>query len=187
MSNGNKGIGRARGAFADGGCPWDVKIDLEVFWAHVKRLARSDNTPVLMFCNTRFGYDLIHSNPTWFRYDIVLQKPKGVNFLDANRMPMRSHEMLYVFSKKQAFYSRPMGVKCPLSVLEFPSVRGQHPTEKPIALYETLLRLYCPPGGTVLDPTAGSFNSVLAAKGLGLRSVGIEKDRNFFWSAMKKF
>ena len=44
---------------ARGSCPWDVKINLEEFWIQVKRLCKNDSTPVLMFCTTRFGYELI--------------------------------------------------------------------------------------------------------------------------------
>lgn len=88
------------------GCDWDVKIDLDKFWKQVKRLAKNDNTPVIMFCTTKFGAELIASNPDWFRYDLVWNKSLGVGFLSANKMPLRSHEMIYVFSKKGAFYSR---------------------------------------------------------------------------------
>ena len=94
------------GIVVSGGCPWDIKIDLDKFWIEVKRCCKNDNTPVLMFCNTRFGIDLINSNPEWFRYDLVWNKNHGVNFLHANKMPMKSHEMIYVFSKKRAFYNR---------------------------------------------------------------------------------
>lgn len=92
--------------FAESGCAWDIKIDLVAFWVEVKRLCRNDKTPVLMFCNTRFGIDLITSNPDWFRYDIVWDKQTGTNFLLANKQPMKSHEMIYVFSKKGANYNR---------------------------------------------------------------------------------
>jgi len=85
---------------------WDVKIDLVKFWEQVKRLAKNDHVPVLMFCSTSFGNDLINSNPKWFRYDLVWSKSNAVGFLTANKMPMRSHEMIYVFSKKGAFYNR---------------------------------------------------------------------------------
>ena len=98
--------GIAYSARAHFGCDWDVKIDLVKFWEQVKRLAKDDHTPVLMFCNTKFGYDLIQSNPSWFRYDLVWDKGHGVSFLLANKMPMKSHEMVYVFSKKGAFYRR---------------------------------------------------------------------------------
>lgn len=87
-------------------CAWDIPIDLTQFWVHVKRLARDDHTPVLMFCSTKFGVELIKSNPDWFRYDLVWSKSNAVGFLTANKMPMRSHEMVYVFAKKGATYYR---------------------------------------------------------------------------------
>jgi len=88
------------------GCSWDIKIDLSAFWVQVKRLCKNDHTPVLMFCSTKFGYELIKSNEDWFRYDLVWNKQRGVSFLSANKMPMRSHELIYVFSKKGATYYR---------------------------------------------------------------------------------
>jgi site-specific DNA-methyltransferase (adenine-specific) len=89
-----------------GGCEWDVPIDLEAFWVQVKRLCKNDHTPVLMFCTTKFGVELIKSNEDWFRYDLVWSKTNAVGFLMANKMPMRSHEMIYVFAKKGANYTR---------------------------------------------------------------------------------
>ena len=85
---------------------WDIKIDLKKFWIEVKRIVKDDHTPVLMFCNTKFGFDLYNSNPEWFRYDLVWNKNRGISFLSANKMPMKSHEMIYVFSKKGANYYR---------------------------------------------------------------------------------
>jgi site-specific DNA-methyltransferase (adenine-specific) len=87
-------------------CSWDIPIDLTAFWVQVKRLCKNDHTPVLMFCSTKFGYELIKSNEDWFRYDLVWNKKRGVSFLTANKMPMRSHELIYVFSKKGANYNR---------------------------------------------------------------------------------
>jgi site-specific DNA-methyltransferase (adenine-specific) len=88
------------------GCAWDVPIDLTQFWTQVKRLCKDDHTPVLMFCSTKFGFELYNSNPDWFRYDLVWNKSRGVSFLSANKMPLRSHEMIYVFAKKGATYYR---------------------------------------------------------------------------------
>jgi site-specific DNA-methyltransferase (adenine-specific) len=212
-------------------CAWDVKIDLEAFWIQVKRLARNENTPVLMFCNTRFGIELINSNPKWFRYDLVWNKVRGVSFLSVNKQPMKSHEMIYVFSKKGAYYKRvdvddptkkahsqyykdisnttrsdnvyttsdskltlskgcEDGKRCPLSVINLPKVgtfKDKHPTEKPVELYKWLLSRYCPDAGTVLDPTAGSFNSIKAAQELNLNGIGIEKDKRFYDNAVTAF
>lgn len=54
-----------------------------------------------------------------------------------------------------------------------------HPTVKPTALMEYLVRLVTPPGGVVLDPFAGSGSTGKAAVRLGFRFVGIEIDAAF--------
>ena len=185
-----------RGAFVGGtaskGCPWDIKIDLVEFWNQVKRLCKDEHTPVLMFCNTKFGYELIASNPKWFRYDLVWDKGRGVSFLLANKQPMKSHEMIYIFSKSGSYYNRidisgnDGTTKCPLSVIQIRTKHGNHPTEKPKELYKWLIERYCPKDGLVLDPTAGSFNSIIVAKELGLKAIGIEMDNDFFWKAVNR-
>lgn len=204
------------------GCSWDIKLDLNEFWVQVKRLCKNDNTPVLMFCNTKFGIELINSNPSWFRYDLVWNKDRGVSFLLANKQPMKSHEMIYVFSKKGSYYKRIDDIgeflswkshnqegktrttpiagnrniatpndgthRCVKSVITIkkPNTLG-HPTEKPEELYEWLLKRYCPENGCILDPTAGSFNCIKVAKKLKLKSIGIEKEKRFFWQAVSSF
>ena len=100
------GVPRENTEGAFGGCLWDIKIDLEAFWTQVERLMKDDHTPILHFCNTRFGYELMKSKESWFRYDLIWSKTNGVGFLLANKMPMRSHENIYVFSKKGAKYNR---------------------------------------------------------------------------------
>lgn len=209
-----------------GACAWDVKIDLKEFWEQVERLMKNDHTPIIHFCNTRFGFELYNSNPKWFRYDIVWDKGQGASFLLANKMPMKCHEMIYVFSKKGCYYKRVDektdkggyqrwgkkgyknalynvdrlpggtegggdGLRCVLSVLKCKSYIGAiafcpHPTAKPVGLYSWLLERYCPEGGTVLDPTAGSFNSIEAACDLGLNGIGIEKDEKFYQAAVAR-
>ena len=206
-------------------CAWDIKIDLKPFWEQIRRIRRSDHTPTIHFCTTKFGYELIQSNPDEFRYDLVWDKQRGVSFLSANKMPMRSHEMIYVFSKAGAFYNRvdisgnfkkwekdpnsvrkgqvyspevPRtnssggdGKRCALSVIDIRQkasyqMKGGHPTEKPCDLYRFLIDRYCPPGGTVLDPTAGSFNSVFTAYEMDRSAIGIEKDDKFYKKAEER-
>ena len=195
------------------GCHWDVKIDLEKIWKEVKRIRKNEHSPTIHFCTTKFGIDLIKSNEKEFRYDLVWTKTNAVGFLQANKMPMRSHEMMYVFSKAGAFYKRidikgdfpaggggrssanfmpiagmpntgttEAGRRCVKSYLEIANkkAKGQHPTAKPIELYKWLIERYCPPGGTVLDPTFGSCNSGTAAKELNRNYIGIEMNKDFF-------
>jgi site-specific DNA-methyltransferase (adenine-specific) len=66
------------------------------------------------------------------------------------------------------------------NVLRFPSVRdGDHPTEKPNALLQTLLSVVTPPSGVVIDPFAGSGSTLTACKALNLTGVGIEADERY--------
>ena len=205
---------------ASDGCAWDIKIDLEVFWKEVRRIRKSDHTPTIHFCTTKFGYELIKSNEKEFRYDLIWNKEKGVSFLQSNKMPMRSHEMMYVFSKAGANYYRKdiegdfpntrrgKGKKsnvynfdynqfssttsttkrCVKTIVTIPNfgAKDSHPTQKPIDLYKFLIERYSKEGDTILDPTAGSFNSCFVAHEMKRRAIGIEKDTKFFWKAVCK-
>jgi DNA modification methylase len=85
-------------------CKWDVKIDLEKLWKQLKRIAKNDRTPFFFSCTTKFGYDLIGANPKWFRWDLVWEKNRAAGFLNAYKLPMRKHEMIYCFAKKSPEY-----------------------------------------------------------------------------------
>ena len=78
-------------------CKWDVKIDLHLMWKELKRICKRDAVYVF-FTTTKFGIELINSNPKWFRYDIVWEKSRTAGFLSANKMPLRTHEMIYIFA-----------------------------------------------------------------------------------------
>lgn len=60
-----------------------------------------------------------------------------------------------------------------------PDVRNPHPTVKPLELMRWLVRLLCPPGGLVLDPTAGSGTTGAAAVLEGRRFIGIELEPTY--------
>ena len=167
---------------------WDIPIDLEEFWKEIKRIRRNDHSPTIHFCSTKFGIDLINSNPKEFRYDLVWTKPNAVGFLSVNKMPMRAHEMIYVFSKTGAYYERidvtkdlstKRCVKSYVEVINKKQKKG-HPTAKPIELYKWLIERYCPLNGTILDPTFGSCNSGKAAQELNRHYIGIENNKSFF-------
>jgi site-specific DNA-methyltransferase (adenine-specific) len=84
-------------------CKWDCAIDLSQFWIEVNRICK-ETTPMFFTCSTKFGVSLINSNPKNFRYDMVWIKSAPCGFLNAKKMPMRKHEMLYVFYRKLPFY-----------------------------------------------------------------------------------
>lgn len=83
---------------------WDIPIDLKQMWIELKKICKKDCVYVF-FCTTKFGYKLIQSNEKWFRYDLVWEKSRKVGFLNANRMPLRKHEMMYVFKEKGGTYN----------------------------------------------------------------------------------
>jgi DNA modification methylase len=86
------------------GCEWDNVIDLEKMWKQLNRICK-DTTAIVFFCTTKFGNTLINSNPKQFRYDLVWEKSNSVGFLNANKMPLRLHEMMYIFYKKLPTYN----------------------------------------------------------------------------------
>ncbi len=82
-------------------CGWDVKINLDLMWKELERVCKP-NCNYVFFTTTKFGIELINSKPDWFRYDLVWEKNLPAGFLWANHMPMRYHEMVYIFSKEGA-------------------------------------------------------------------------------------
>jgi site-specific DNA-methyltransferase (adenine-specific) len=69
----------------------------------------------------------------------------------------------------------------PSQVQRFTSVSGaEHPTQKPVALMEYLIRTYTNPGNLVLDNCMGSGTTGVAAMNTGRRFIGIERDPDYF-------
>mgnify|MGYP003637955707 FL=1 len=81
-------------------CVWDEELDLGLFWEQVNRICR-DTTPMFFCCNTKFGNTLINSNEKNFKFDVVFLKSKSTSFLLAKKQPMRKHELIYAFYRKQ--------------------------------------------------------------------------------------
>ena len=79
-------------------CVWDVKLDLVKMWEQLKRIGKN-GCIYIFFTTTKYGYELIRSNPEYFRYDIVWEKSNTVGFLGSKKMPLRAHEMIYVFAR----------------------------------------------------------------------------------------
>lgn len=84
---------------------WDKHINIQRLWIELKRVGKP-TTPYIFFTTTKFGHQLIKSNEKWFRYDLVWNKPNASSgFLLAKKMPLRSHEMIYVFYKQLPLYN----------------------------------------------------------------------------------
>ena len=86
-------------------CDFDKNvINLEEMWNQLNRVCKI-NCPMIFTCTTKFGIKLINSNPKNFRYDLVWLKNTSSGFLLAKKMPLRKHEMIYVFYRKLPSYN----------------------------------------------------------------------------------
>jgi len=61
-----------------------------------------------------------------------------------------------------------------------------HPTQKPVQVLRPLIEAFCRPGGIVLDPFCGSGSTLVAARELARRFVGIELDRTHYLTASRR-
>lgn len=77
-------------------------------------------------------------------------------------------------------------LRYPSSVQNFNRERGLHPTQKPVALFEYLIKTYTNPGELVLDNCAGSGTTAIAAEQSGRRWVCIEREEKYFDKAVER-
>ena len=74
----------------------------------------------------------------------------------------------------------------PTSILQFKSERGLHPTQKPVALLEYLIKTYSNEGELILDNCMGSGSTCVAAINTKRDYIGIEMDENYYNIAVKR-
>lgn len=82
-------------------------IDLDKLWEHYKRIIK-DNGAIVLFSQQPFSAKLIESQPKMFRYEWIWEKEQGTGFLNAKKMPLKSHENILVFYKKPPVYNPQM-------------------------------------------------------------------------------
>nr|WP_303801396.1 site-specific DNA-methyltransferase [Snodgrassella alvi] len=85
-------------------CEWDKIIHFDELWPDLHRVAKA-NAAILIFGIEPFSSKIRISNLKNYRYDIVYEKPNATGFLNANRQPLRAHENISVFYKKQPVYN----------------------------------------------------------------------------------
>ena len=192
-------------------CKWDTVIPFEPMWEQLKRITK-DNGAICLFGSEPFSSHLRLSNLKMFKYDWTTIKSKPTGHLNAKKQPLRTVESISVFYKKQCGYY-PQGLKdCDVMVsrtnrgnyrkcskttrqtktgypkqhLEIRSIDGQHPTQKPVALLEYLIKTYTLENETVLDFTMGSGSTGVACKNLDRGFIGIEKEQKYYDIAREK-
>ncbi len=83
---------------------WDAVIPFEKLWENYNRIIKP-NGVIALFCDGMFMADLMVSNRKMWRYNLVWDKQLPSGFLNANRQPLRIHEEIVIFYKKQPTYN----------------------------------------------------------------------------------
>lgn len=83
---------------------WDENIDLEKLWFEWRRVVK-ENGAFIFTATQPFATDLINSARDLFKYDLVWNKIRACGFLNANKMPLKTHESILIFYKKLPVYN----------------------------------------------------------------------------------
>ena len=86
---------------------WDSLIPFEPLWEQYLRVAKQ-NAPIVLFCQGMFTAELMMSQPKLWRYNLIWNKVRPSGFLNAKRMPIRSHEDIAVFYREQPTFNPQM-------------------------------------------------------------------------------
>ena len=194
---------------------WDAVIPFEPLWREYWRVAKP-NAAVVLTAQCPFDKSLGASQLQHLKYEWLWRKTRATGHLNAKKQPMKAHENVLVFYRQQPLYNPQGLVRkavptirkggdnggnygksdkdalqefenYPNSVLEFASHGGTvHPTQKPVALFEYLIRTYTDEGMTVLDNCAGSGTTAIAAERTGRNWICIERDETYFTKACER-
>jgi site-specific DNA-methyltransferase (adenine-specific) len=195
-------------------CKWDSVIPFEPLWDQYRRIAK-DNAAIVLTASQPFTTSLIASNMAEFKYCWVWDKGNPTNVANAKRQPLKYHEDVAVFYRKQCTYNpikwegKPnhvqganakvrkaesvgdlgrvaddlSGLKYPRSIVDIPkhsSQCGLHPTQKPVALMEYLVKTYTNRGDKVLDNCMGSGTTGVACANTERHFIGMEMNAEYF-------
>lgn len=189
-------------------CKWDSVIPFEPMWECLKSLIK-DNGAIVLFGSEPFSSHLRMSNIKWYKYDWVWNKISFSNQMMAKYQPLRITENICVFNSKiykpqnlikcdritkqgskitdnvgcwvRNSEYRQEYTNYPKNLIEFGKDRPSlHPTQKPVALIEYLIKTYTNEGETVLDFTMGSGTTGVACVNTNRNFIGIELDEKYF-------
>lgn len=101
---------------------WDKIIPFDLLWDSYNRILKENGVAVL-FSQMPFTALLVGSNLKNFRYEWVWQKSKATGFMNAKKMPLKTHENILVFYKKLPTYN-PQGTRTGVSIKTGRSRKG---------------------------------------------------------------
>ena len=147
---------------------WDKKLPSGMQIAKYRPMQRHEN--VLVFC--------YNGTPNYYPIKTPQKERKGKIYSRSETSPIK-----YDDGKLKTYKE-----KNPQSIIEFYKRDGVslHPTQKPVALLEYLIRTYTNEGETVLDFTMGSGSTGVAAMNTGRKFIGIEMDDGYYDVAVKR-
>ena len=187
---------------------WDSVIPLEALWEQYRRVIKP-NGVIVLTAQTPFDKVLGCSNLRMLKYEWIWVKQQGTGHLNAKKMPLKNHENILVFYNKLPTYHPQMdkgepytcksgngstsynaqksvttvnkGERYPKTVQRFSYDRIKlHPTQKPVALFEYLIKTYTNPGELVLDNCMGSGTTAVACMNTGRNFIGFEMDKGYY-------
>ena len=135
---------------------------VDPFMSRIRPLNDIEDVVVFSKKRTIYNPQLVEGKP----YKITRDKVKRLNELNNT-----------FFNETKTINS---GSRLPKRVIDFKQERGLHPTQKPVALMEYLIKTYTNEGETVLDFTMGSGTTGVATKNLDRKFIGIELDETYF-------
>jgi site-specific DNA-methyltransferase (adenine-specific) len=197
-------------------CAWDSLIDLNKLWTETNRLtnlfistARQPFTAVLICSNIKnYRYNWVWQKSRPARY--VQAKKMPLSYYEDicvfyKKLPTynpqftegKAYKKQHVNTSKPNYHGEEKrngtvtindGKRYPSDILVIPnSNKGSiHSTQKPIVLFEYLIKTYSNEGDTVLDCCMGSGTTGVACKNLNRRFIGIEKDPDIFQTAKER-
>ena len=179
-------------------------------WEQYNRVIK-DNGAIVLTASQPFTTKLINSNIEMFKYNLVWEKPQGVDPFMAKKRPLNNIEDIVIFYKRQPTYNpqyekgkpykitrdkKPRnyeitdtvmketttvndGYRLPKRIIRSKQERGLHPTQKPVPLFEYLIKTYTNECELVLDNCAGSFTTAVACDNTNRNWICIEKEEEY--------
>jgi len=194
-------------------CKWDSILPFDKLWEQYERIIKP-NGAIILFGQEPFSSFLRVSNIKKYKYDWKWDKIIPTNFLNAKRQPMRIFEDIIVFNSNYYYpimtkrekpisgyatrsytnsdinldkEKRIYNEKYPTNKIEIKKLKiTEHPTQKPLELLEYLVKTYTNEGDMVLDNTMGSGTTNLACIKLNRKSIGIEKEKQYYDVAVRR-
>ncbi len=162
-------------------------------WIYKKRCA--SNFAQAKYAPMKEHEDVLVFSTGKVKYYPIKEERKGsgaqrVKHKFTDKSSKNKGEFVGNFITKDDFVMNPEEFRYPSSVQEFNNRangdRGEHPTQKPVALMEYLTKTYTNEGDLVLDNCMGSGTTGVACKNLNRNFIGIEKDETYFKLASKR-